>query len=47
VDAVFDDLLRWRMVGVEGAWQRRGDGRVRHQMPPTKRPGFRVFFGSN
>ena len=49
VHALVDDFSRGRMMRVEGAWRQAaklvlGSG---HQMPPTKRPGFSVAFGSN
>src|SRR5579859_3376879 len=47
VDALIDDFVRGWVVRVEGAWEERSDRRVGHQMPPTKRPGLRVFLGSS
>src|SRR5215472_6402329 len=48
VDALIDNVLRRGMMRIKGA--RRGGGGSRlvgHQIPPTKRPGFSVFPGSN
>src|SRR6185437_1127842 len=42
VNALVDDFGRRRVVRVERAWGKRCDRRIGHQMPPTKRPGFRV-----
>src|SRR5256884_9728312 len=47
VNALFDDRIRRRMVRVEGARAFLFCGQVFHQMPPTNRPGFSVFFGSS
>ncbi len=47
VDAFVDDFRGWRVVRVERAWRRSCDRRIGHQMPPTKRPGLSVFFGSS
>src|ERR1700674_341944 len=47
VHALFDDLVRRRMVRVEGARAFRFWCQFFHQMSPTNRPGFRVFFESS
>ena len=47
VNALIDDFSRWRVMGVKGAGGGRNRFGIRHQMPPTKRPGFNVDLGSN
>src|SRR5260370_8348780 len=47
VHALFDHLVRRRMMRVERARAFLFCGQFLHQMPPTNRPGFSVFFGSS
>src|SRR5258705_4499562 len=47
VNAFFNDFIRRRMMSVEGTAGNSYRGRIGHQIPPTKRPGFNVFAGSS
>src|SRR5205807_958772 len=45
--ALFNDLVRRRMVPVKRAGAFLSCGQFLHQMPPTNRPGLSVLFGSS
>src|SRR5882724_2684102 len=47
VYALVDEFLRRWVMGIEGCGSGGCLRRIGHQMPPTKRPGFSVDFGSN